>query len=52
MPVDEAYISQYGVIVPSADGRGVLGVVEKPRQVDAPSNLGFDWQVYFDLRYI
>jgi UTP--glucose-1-phosphate uridylyltransferase len=39
MPVDEAYISQYGVIIPSADGNGVLGVVEKPRQGEAPSNL-------------
>jgi UTP--glucose-1-phosphate uridylyltransferase len=39
MPVDEAYISQYGVITPSADGHGVIGVVEKPRQDDAPSNL-------------
>jgi len=39
MPVDEAYISQYGVIIPSSDGHGVIGVVEKPRQVDAPSNL-------------
>ena len=39
MPVDEAYISQYGVIIPSADGHGVIGVVEKPRQDEAPSNL-------------
>jgi len=39
MPVDEAYISQYGVIIPSPDGHGVLGVVEKPRQDEAPSNL-------------
>ncbi|MDB2547262.1 UTP--glucose-1-phosphate uridylyltransferase GalU [Amylibacter sp.] len=39
MPVDEAYISQYGVIIPSSDGHGVLGVVEKPRQYEAPSNL-------------
>jgi len=39
MPVDEAYISQYGVIIPSFDGNGVLGVVEKPRQDEAPSNL-------------
>ena len=39
MPVDDAYISQYGIIVPSDDGCGVIGVVEKPRQVDAPSNL-------------
>ena len=39
MPVDEAYISQYGVIIPSADGHEVIGVVEKPRQDEAPSNL-------------
>ena len=39
MPVDEAYISQYGVIIPSSDGHGVLGVVEKPMQDEAPSNL-------------
>jgi UTP--glucose-1-phosphate uridylyltransferase len=39
MPVDEAYISQYGVIIPSTDGHGVIGMVEKPRQDEAPSNL-------------
>ena len=39
MPMDEAYISQYGVIVPSADGGGVAGLVEKPKQDEAPSNL-------------
>ena len=39
MQVDGAYISQYGVIIPSSDGHGVLGVVEKPRQDEAPSNL-------------
>jgi UTP--glucose-1-phosphate uridylyltransferase len=39
MQVDEAYISQYGVIIPSSDGHGVLGVVEKPRQDEVPSNL-------------
>ena len=39
MQVDEAYISQYGVIIPSSDGHGVLGMVEKPRQDEAPSNL-------------
>ena len=32
MPVDEPYISQYGVVVPSADGSVVMGFVEKPRQ--------------------
>jgi UTP--glucose-1-phosphate uridylyltransferase len=39
MPVDEAYISQYGVIIPSANDHGVIGMVEKPRQDEAPSNL-------------
>ncbi|MDA9283141.1 UTP--glucose-1-phosphate uridylyltransferase GalU [Amylibacter sp.] len=39
MPVDEAYTSQYGVLIPSADGRGVIGLVEKPKQDEAPSNL-------------
>ena len=39
MTVDEAYISNYGIINPSADGRGVIEVVEKPRQDEAPSNL-------------
>jgi len=39
MPVDEAHISNYGVINPSADGRGVMEVVEKPRRNEAPSNL-------------
>jgi len=39
MPVDENYISQYGVIIPSTNGQGVIGMVEKPRQDEAPSNL-------------
>ncbi|MDB2676306.1 UTP--glucose-1-phosphate uridylyltransferase, partial [Amylibacter sp.] len=39
MPVDEVHISQYGVVIPSADGGGVIGLVEKPRQDEAPSNL-------------
>ena len=39
MPVDEADISQYGVIIPSSDGSKVKGLVEKPRRDEAPSNL-------------
>ena len=39
MPVDEAYISQYGVVIPSADGGGIIGLIEKPRQDEQPSNL-------------
>ena len=32
-------ISKYGVIVPGEDGIGILGLVEKPNETDAPSNL-------------
>ena len=32
-------ISKYGVIVPGEDGIGILGLVEKPNEMDAPSNL-------------
>jgi UTP--glucose-1-phosphate uridylyltransferase len=39
MHVGEAHISQYGAIIPSADGNGVLGVVEKPSHGEAPSDL-------------
>jgi UTP--glucose-1-phosphate uridylyltransferase len=39
MPVDEVNISQYGVIIPSSNSNGVIGVVEKPIQEEAPSNL-------------
>jgi UTP--glucose-1-phosphate uridylyltransferase len=39
MQVDEAYISQYGVIIPSVDGLEVMGLIEKPSQDEAPSNL-------------
>jgi UTP--glucose-1-phosphate uridylyltransferase len=39
MPVDESDISQYGAVVPSANGGGVMGLVEKPRLDEAPSNL-------------
>jgi len=39
MPVDEANISKYGVIIPSSNSNEVIGVVEKPRQEEAPSNL-------------
>ena len=39
MPVDESYISQYGVVIPSTDGSGVIGLIEKPRLDEAPSNL-------------
>ena len=39
MPVDDVNISQYGVIIPSSNSNGVIGVVEKPIQEEAPSNL-------------
>jgi UTP--glucose-1-phosphate uridylyltransferase len=39
MPVDDACISKYGIIIPSANGHGVIGLVEKPSQDEAPSNL-------------
>jgi UTP--glucose-1-phosphate uridylyltransferase len=39
MPVDKVNISQYGVIIPSSNSNGVIGVVEKPIQEEAPSNL-------------
>ena len=39
MPVDDVNISHYGVIIPSSNSNGVIGVVEKPIQEEAPSNL-------------
>jgi len=39
MPVDDVNISQYGVIIPLSNSNGVIGVVEKPIQEEAPSNL-------------
>jgi UTP--glucose-1-phosphate uridylyltransferase len=39
MEVDGPEIAQYGVVVPSASGAGIAGLVEKPSASDAPSNL-------------
>jgi UTP--glucose-1-phosphate uridylyltransferase len=39
MPVDEVYISQYGVIITTAYSDGVIGMDEKLSQDEAPSNL-------------
>jgi UTP--glucose-1-phosphate uridylyltransferase len=39
MEVDGPEISQYGVVVPSVSGAGVVGLVEKPTASEAPSNL-------------
>ena len=38
MEVDEPDISKYGVVVPSASGVGIAGLVEKPDASDAPSS--------------
>jgi UTP--glucose-1-phosphate uridylyltransferase len=37
--VEENYISKYGIVVPSRNGQGISGLVEKPNVADAPSNL-------------
>ena len=39
MKVEGPDISKYGVIVPDADGVGIIGLSEKPNITDAPSNL-------------
>ena len=39
MEVDGPDISKYGVVAPSEGSSGVAGLVEKPKAVDAPSNL-------------
>ena len=39
MKVEGPDISKYGVIVPDADGKGIIGLSEKPNMADAPSNL-------------
>jgi len=38
MEVDGPDISKYGVVVPTASGAGVAGLVEKPNASEAPSN--------------
>ena len=39
MKVEGPDISKYGVIVPDADGIGIIGLTEKPNIADAPSTL-------------
>ena len=39
MKVDGPDISKYGVIVPNAEGKSIIGLIEKPNIADAPSNL-------------
>ena len=39
MEVDGTDISKYGVVVPNVSGAGITGLVEKPDECDAPSNL-------------
>ena len=37
--VDGPEISKYGVVVPSDKGSGIIGLIEKPEPIKAPSNL-------------
>ena len=39
MKVDGPDISKYGVVVPNGSGGGIAGLIEKPDERDAPSNL-------------
>jgi len=39
MEVNGPELSQYGVVVPNPEGKGILGLVEKPLFHEAPSNL-------------
>ena len=39
MEVDGPDISKYGVVVPNSSGTGIEGLIEKPDQSKAPSNL-------------
>ena len=39
MEVDGPDISKYGVVEPNGAGSGIVGLVEKPDAIDAPSNL-------------
>ena len=39
MEVDGPDISKYGVVMPNGSGTGIVGLVEKPNENDAPSNL-------------
>ena len=39
MEVDGPEISKYGVVIPDGSGAGIAGLVEKPDENDAPSNL-------------
>ena len=39
MKVDGPEISKYGVVVQSKSGESISGLVEKPKYLDAPSNL-------------
>jgi UTP--glucose-1-phosphate uridylyltransferase len=39
MEILSADISNYGVVIPKADGQGVSGLIEKPSRKEAPSNL-------------
>ncbi len=39
MQVDRPDISKYGIVVPNGESSEVVGLIEKPKLVDAPSNL-------------
>lgn len=39
MRVEDRDVSKYGVIIPDNDGNGIIGLTEKPKLSDAPSNL-------------
>ena len=39
MEVEGSEISKYGVVVPSENGFGISGLIEKPKPTEAPSNI-------------
>ena len=39
MEVDRSQTSKYGVVVPNGEGKGIVGLIEKPEANEAPSNL-------------
>ena len=39
MSVSRTDVSKYGIVVPSKSGRGISGLLEKPSQIKAPSNI-------------
>ena len=39
MHVKDEEVSKYGIVVPGANNKGIKGLIEKPREKEAPSNL-------------